>query len=150
MGGNTKSASSARRVSATARKVSTPPLSTARPSKASTKQSKIIQLKLSSPLLARFPHEKPTKKPALPKHSSTPVPIVAAPSNEIPAVVDIKTEIKSSPAPSPPEIHVPSVIDANQKGATGPKTGMKRELGEGIEENLKSKSRPGPKKKQKL
>lgn len=148
MGGNTKSASSARRVSSTAPKVSTPP-STARPSKTS-KQSKIIQLKLSSTLLARFPHEKPTKKPVPPKPSSTPAPIAAAASNEKSAVVDIKTEIKSSPAPSLPEISVPSVIDANQKGATGPKTGMKRELGEGVEENPKSKSRPGPKKKQKL
>lgn len=145
MGGNTKSASSARR---TAPKVPTPP-STARPSKTS-KQSKIIQLKLSSALLARFPHEKPTKKPAPPKASSTPTPIATAPSDEKPTVVDIKTEIKLSPAPSPPGISVPSVIDANQKGATGPKTGMKRELGEGVEENPKSKSRPGPKKKQKL
>lgn len=148
MGGNTKSASSARRVSSTAPKVSTPP-STTRPSKTS-KQSKIIQLKLSSLLLARFPHEKCTKKSAPPKPSSTPAPIAPAPSNEKSAVVDIKTEIKSSPAPSPPDIHVPSVIDANQKGATGPKTGMKRELGEGVEENPKSKSRPGPKKKQKM
>ena len=148
MGGNTKSTSSARRVPSTAPKVSTPP-STARPSKTS-KQSKIIQLKLSSALLARFAHEKPTKKPAPPKPSSAPTPIAAAPSNEKSAVVDIKTEIKSSPAPSPPAVSVPSVIDANQKGATGPKTGMKRELGEGVEENPKSKSRPGPKKKQKL
>lgn len=148
MGGNTKSASSARRVPSTAPKVSTPP-STARPSKTS-KQSKIIQLKLSSTLLAGFPHEKASKKAAPPKPSSTPAPIAAAPSNEKSAVVDIKQEIKSSPAPSPPEISVPSVIDANQKGAAGPKTGMKRELGEGVEENPKSKSRPGPKKKQKL
>lgn len=148
MGGNTKAASSARRVSSTAPKVSTPP-STARPSKTS-KQCKIIQLKLSSLLLARFPHEKPTRKTAPPKPSSTPAPIAAAPSNEKSAVVDIKTEIKSSPAPSPPDVPVHSVVDANQKGATGPKTGMKRELGEGVEENPKSKSRPGPKKKQKM
>lgn len=148
MGGNTKSASSTRRVSSTAPKVPTPP-STARPSKTS-KQSKIIQLKLSSILLARFPHEKCTKKSAPPKPSSTPAPIAPAPSNEKSAVVTIKTENKSSPAPSPPDLHVPSVTDANQKGATGPKTGMKRELGEGVEENPKSKSRPGPKKKQKM
>lgn len=148
MGGNTKSASSARRVSSTAPKISTPP-STARPSK-SSKQSKIIQLKLSSLLLVRFPYEKATKKTAPPKPLSTPTPIAAAPPNEKSVVVDIKTEIKSSPAPSPPDIPMPSVIDANQKGATGPKTGMKREFGEGVEENLKSKSRPGPKKKQKM
>lgn len=144
--GNSK-ATSSRRVSSTLSKVSTPP-STARPSKTS-KPSKVIQLKLTSALLARFPHEKIARKPSQSKSSSTstPVPVV---SNEKASSAEVKSETKTSPAPGVPEIPLIPTVDMNQKGPLVSKTGVKRELGEGVDDNAKSKSRPGPKKRQKL
>lgn len=144
--GNSK-ATSSRRVSSTLSKVSTPP-STARPTKA-TKPSKVIQLKLTPTLLAQFPHEKTTRKSSQNKSSSTSTPIPAA-SNDKASLVEVKSETKPSPAPSAPENPPIFVVDMIQKGSSGPKTGMKREAGESLDDSAKSKSRPGPKKRQKL
>ncbi|MCJ1464937.1 hypothetical protein MMC07_003552 [Pseudocyphellaria aurata] len=144
--GNSK-ATSSRRVSSTLSKVSTPP-STARPTKAS-KPSKVIQLKLTSTLLARFPHEKPSRKPSQSKSSSTSTPVPGV-TNEAASSTEVKSETKTSPAPSATEIPSIPAVDITPKGSSGPKVGVKRELGEGVDDNAKSKSRPGPKKRQKL
>ena len=144
--GNTK-ATSSRRVSSTLSKVSTPP-STTRPTKA-TKPSRIIQLKLTSTLLAQFPHEKTTRKSSQTKSSSASTPIPAT-SNDKASLVEVKSETKPSPAPSAPENPPISVTDMIQKGSSGPKTGVKREAGESLDDGTKSKTRPGPKKRQKL
>ncbi|MCJ1267334.1 hypothetical protein MMC22_007219 [Lobaria immixta] len=144
--GNSKNTSS-RRVSSTLSKVSTPP-STARTPKAS-KPSKVIQLKLTSALLAEFPHEKIARKPSQTKSSSTST-VTPAVSNDKVTLAEVKSETKTSPAPSAPEIPPIPAVDMSQKGSSGPKTSVKRELGEGVDDGAKSKSRPGPKKRQKL
>lgn len=144
--GNSKNSYS-RRVSSTLSKVTTPP-STARPTKAS-KPSKVIQLKLTSALLARFPHEKVPRKPSQSKSPPASTPNPAFPSEKA-STVEVKSETKTSPAPSVPEIPPVPVVDMSQKGSSVPKTGVKRELGEGVDDSAKSKSRPGPKKRQKM
>lgn len=154
MAGPPKSANPPRRASSSLSKVSTP-TSTARTSKPS-KPSRIVRLKLPSPILSRFPHEQITHKGAPTKASpSTPktiAPLEPATPAETKAV--IKPEPKAKPTPTPvstvPTIKPSPAEDSSQKGLPGPKTGVKRELGAGVEGATKSRARPGPKKKAKL
>lgn len=145
--GNSKTANAQRRVPSSLSKVSTPP-SVTRPGK-TPKTSKIICLKLLSASLARYPHEKPARKPAQPKPAPPSIP-TPTPSNEKAKSAAVKSEPKTPPAPSQPEIPDDPAENMSQKPTTGPKTGMKRELGEGVDDSAKSKARPGPKKRQKL
>lgn len=145
--GNTKTSTALRRVSSTLSKVSTPP-SVTRPSK-SSKQSKIVCLKLSSSALLRFPHEKGTRKSTQTKPPPPSIPIPTVPNEKV-KPVGVKSEPKTPPAPIRTEVPSPPTDNTNQKPAIGPKTGTKRELGEGVDDSGKSKARPGPKKRQKM
>ncbi len=154
MAGPSKSTNPPRRASSSLSKVSTP-TSAARSSKPS-KATRIVQLKLPTTILSRFPHEQiirkaaPTK--ASPSTSKTIAPIEPATPAEIKA--EVEPEPKAKPTPTPvstvPAIKPSPAEDSSQKGLLGPKTGAKRELGAGVEGPAKSRARPGPKKKAKL
>ena len=128
-------------------KVSTPP-STTRSTK-TPKISKVIQLKLPSPLLQRFPHEIAPSKSVQPKSCQAPTPALPA-SNEKAKSAPADTDSKSTPASSPSEPpDVPS-DNAKSKISSGPNNGIKRELGDGVDDASKFRGRPGPRKRQKL
>lgn len=152
MGANTKS-TTVRRASSSLSKVATPPAAV-RSGKGS-KPSLIVKLNVSSTILSRFPHEKPTRKAPLPKSTTAPPPLPPPPPPAAPApnekakVVPVKSESKPSPSPPQPESPETSSDKVTSKGTAGPKTGTKRELGEGVDDSAKSKARPGPKKRQK-
>ena len=154
MGGPSKSAHPTRRASSSLSKVSTP-TSITRTSK-SSKPTRIVQLKLPSAILSRYPHEHAARKAAARKASpSTPnpiAPIEPATPAEIEAEVKSEPKIKptSTPAPTVSNIKPSPAEESSQKGPLGPKTGAKRELGAGVEGTSKSRARPGPKKKAKL
>lgn len=154
MAGPPKSANPPRRASSSLSKVSTP-TSAARTSKAS-KPTRIVRLRLPSPILSRFPHEQSTRKAAPTKVSPSTPKLIAPLEPATPA--DTKPELKPEPkakATSTTVSTVPTIKpspaeDSSQKGLPVPKTGAKRELGAGVEGPAKSRARPGPKKKAKL
>lgn len=148
MGANTKSTTSLRRASSSLSKVATPP-ATARSGKTS-KPSLIVKLNVSSTILSRFPHEKPTRKAPPSKSTTAPPPSAAPVTNEKAKPVPVKLEQKPSPSPPQPESPETPSDKVTSKGTAGPKAGTKRELGEGLDDSAKSKARPGPKKRQKL
>ena len=142
--------STQRKSSASTTKASTPQ-STEKTSK-STKPSKIVHLHLSPPSLLRFPHDTITQK-SIPKKKSPLSISTPAPSGDPTPPPEPKSQSSGTPA-SPPTITkaepTPPVVDSVKKDWTGPKTGSKRELGAGVEEPIKPKGKPGPKKKPRL
>ncbi len=147
MGGNTKTTNSLRRGSSSLSKVSTPP-ATLRSGKGS-KPSLTVKLSLSSSILSRFPHDKPPRKPLPSKPTAAPPPPNPT-QNEKVKVLAAKPELKPRPPPNQAEVPERPADQVPSKGSSTPKAGAKRELGEGVDDNGKSKARPGPKKKQKL
>ena len=154
MAAGSKSATAPRRVSSSLSKVSTPPTTAtpvattnARPIKPS-KPSKVVNLKLSKERLSRFPHDQIVRKTSQPKKSplststtvapdepATPAPSKSDPDNTTPSN-------ESGPASSP-------VKEIKQEGPSAPKSGVKRELGAGIESDDKDKSKNPPRKRPK-
>lgn len=147
MGGTTKSTTTLRRVPSSLSKVSTPP-STTRPVK-NPKQSNVIKLKLPPTKLSRFPHEKPTRKASQTKTPPAPLPATPLASDKA-KPLPTKAEPKTPPASIRSDIPETPIDNMNQQAPTGTVIGVKRELGEGVDDSAKSKARPGPKKRQKM
>ena len=126
------------------------PQSTEKISK-STKPSKIVHLHLSPPTLLRFPHDAITQK-SVPKKKSPLSISTPAPSGDPTPPPELKSHSSGTPA-SPPTNTKPEPtppVDSIKKDWANPKTGSKRELGAGVEEPVKPKGKPGPKKKPRL
>ena len=151
MAGGPKPANTPRRISSSLSKVSTPPTTapatttnTTRPSK-SSKQSKVIQFKLSKEVLSSFPHEtlrKPGQKKASPLSTST----VITP-DEPAASATVKSESEPVPVVKGETPAASPAKDIKQEGLPGPKTGAKRELGAGVESDSKEKPKANPRKR---
>lgn len=133
-----------RRASGSASKVAAP--ASAEKASKSSKPSQIIRLKLPKATLAGFPHE-PTPSKSMPKKKSPlSTSTLAAPSDPPPQDEPSKeSEVTTSPPVVKPETS--SGESPTKKEPSSPKTGMKRELGAGVEEPVKVRARPGPKKK---
>ncbi|KAJ9668320.1 hypothetical protein H2201_001368 [Coniosporium apollinis] len=122
--------------------------------KMSTKpsKSKIIKLPLPSALLARFPHEKPVRKPSPSEASSSSTSTPATQAVEPPPSINT-SEANSTPLPngtaSDSTTLAPPANGAKRKGIPGPKPGAKRgpSLLDGV---TKPRGKPGPKKKPRL
>ncbi|KAI9805795.1 MAG: hypothetical protein M1825_000409 [Sarcosagium campestre] len=116
--------------------------------------SKVIILKLSTKLLARFVPKSSARGKAsarsksLASSHSTPV----ATLEQSPSV-DVPSDSNSTPAPvGTPNgtLPSPSAEETKRKGVPGPKPGSKRALGGGQDSTPKARGKPGPKKKPRL
>ncbi|KAL9134217.1 MAG: hypothetical protein Q9175_004603 [Cornicularia normoerica] len=152
MAPGSRTATAPRRVSSSLSKVSTPP-STATPTTTANarpikplKPSKVVNLKLSKDKLTRFPHEQIVRKSSQPKRSPLSTSTTVPPDE--PA---ISAPIKSEPDNSPPSNESgptsSPVKDVMQEGLPAPKTGVKRELGAGVESDDKDKPKNPPRKR---
>ncbi|KAL8680323.1 MAG: hypothetical protein Q9186_003505 [Xanthomendoza sp. 1 TL-2023] len=154
MPSNSKSSSTARRVSSGLAKVSTPPTST-RNSKAS-KASKIVCLKLSSKALKRFASDttKEAPSPTPPIKQPPDTASTASTQEQETKAIQVKPESSSPPgvaagSDTPQPAGKDSVVGKNTTKESTPKTGSKRSLGAGVD-GPKPRARPGPKKKIKV
>lgn len=139
--------------SATQRRVSNPPskVSTAPPADKtpkSSKPSRVLRFNLPKSRLSLFPHEQATPKSVPKKKSPLSTSTLATPAD--PPQQELKSEPNETPAPIVPKIEPPTTENTMKKESSSPKTGSKRELGAGVEEPVKVKARPGPKKKPRL
>ena len=141
-----------RRVSNPSSKAASTPASAEKAPK-SSKPTRLITIKLPKARLTRFPHE-PTPPKSVPKKKSPLSTSTLATPAEPPAQEKPKSEPKSdsseTPTSAPPKPATPSAQEPVKKEPSSPKTGSKRELGAGVEEPVKVKARPGPKKKPRL
>ena len=145
MAPTSKATPSQRRGPSLLSKVSTPP-ATARANKGS-KPSLIIRLKLSKSLLHKYAHDSPSPPEAQQKAVSPSI----QPESESTPSVDAAFPVPKAPTPKPEPSDASSTAKADSQAASSTsKTGVKRELGEGVEGDSKTKGRPGPKKKVKL
>lgn len=152
MAPGSKTATVPRRVSSTLSKVSTLPnvatpvaTNNARPNK-SSKQSKVVSLKLSKAKLSRFPHEQPVRKPSQQKKSPLST-STTVPPDEPATTAHIKSEPDNT-SPSNESAPVSSPVkDVKQEGLPALKPGVKRELGAGVESEDKDKPKNPPRKR---
>ncbi|KAL8832708.1 MAG: hypothetical protein Q9191_000109 [Dirinaria sp. TL-2023a] len=139
-----KQAPGQRRVSSSLSKVSNAP-SSEKASK-SSKPTRIIRLKLPKTQLSKFPHEPSLSKSVPKKKSPLSKSTLAAPP-EPPSHEETKSDSTDTQAPVNPKAEQLSTEDTVKKEPSSPKTGDKRPLGAGVEEPVKQRARPGPKKK---
>lgn len=136
-----------RRVSSPLSKVSTP-ASTEKGSK-SSKPSRVIKLKVPNARLSRFPHESTPSKSVPKKKSPLSTNTLATPSDP-PHLEETKSESNDTLALASSKTVPPPAEETVKNEPSSPKTGTKRELGAGVEEPVKVRARPGPKKKPRL
>ena len=133
-----------RRVSSSLSKVSAAP-SSEKVSK-SSKPSRIIQLRLPKSRLLQFPYDPSLLKTVPKKKSPLSKSTLAAPP-EPPSQEDTKSDSTDTLAPVIPKSEASPAEDTVKNEPPSPKAGDKRPLGEGVEEPVKQRARPGPKKK---
>lgn len=111
------------------------------------KPTKIIHLQLPKSSLLRFPHDPIAQKSVPKKKSPLSISTTAPPRDPTPTPESNETPV---PPPTVPKVEVAPSEEPIKKESTSPKTGSKRELGTGVEEPVKQKGKPGPKKKPRL
>lgn len=152
MAPGSKTATATRRVSSSLSKVSTPSNTTTPTAATSTrpikpsKQSKVVNLKLPTDKLSRFPHEQTVRKPSQLKKSPLSTSTIVAP-DEPATSAPIKSEPDNTP-PSNESGSTPSPVkDVKQDGLPATKTGVKKELGAGVESDDKDTPKNPPRKR---
>ena len=145
-----KQGSGQRKSSSSLPKTSTPP-STEKNSRPS-KPTKIVHLQLPKPSLLLFPHD-PIAQKSVPKKKSPLSISTSAPARDPTPPPESKSDSNEAPLPPPSistKVELKITEDPVKKESASPKTGLKRELGTGMEETMKAKGKPGPKKKPRL
>lgn len=148
-----KPGSTPRRVSSSLSKVSTPPATTttptpARTTKSSSKPAKIVHIKLPKEKLLRFPHEQQLRKASHAKASPLSTAKVITP-DEPATIAAVKAEPDTTSASSRSKGSSSPTKDTNPDKPTTSKTGLKRELGAGVEEEDKDTTKTNPRKRPK-
>ncbi|CAF9913262.1 MAG: hypothetical protein HETSPECPRED_001373 [Heterodermia speciosa] len=145
-----KQASGPRKSSSFLPKTSTPP--SAEKNSRAPKQTKIVHLQLPKPSLLLFPHDPIAQKSVPKKKSPLSISTSATPRDPTPPP-ESKSDSNEAPLPPP---SVSTKVEPNlsedpvKKESASPKPGSKREFGTGVEEPVKAKGKPGPKKKPRL
>ncbi len=148
-----KPGSTPRRVSSSLSKVSTPPTTaaTSTPGRAakSSKPSQIVHIKLSKDRLKAFPHEKHIRKAGHAKASPLSTSKVITPDDSTTSTTAVKAEPDSTPTSNGERNSASPVKDVKSEAPPATKTGVKRELGAGVEGDDKDKAKANPRKRAK-